>query len=85
MLKTTLARFARPTLKPMENFLATVSNFGMSSPYYSRLVKLYIPAALMVIMARQRMRFVAVCTKRTFIGSISPNVMYIFLLIRLRP
>ena len=44
-----------------------------------------MPAVLMVIITRQRMRFVAVCTKSKFIGSISPNVMYIFLLIRLRP
>ena len=83
MLKTTVPRFERPTRKPSKYFEVQVVKSGITMPMDSSAENSHKPDPFNHITVKQRAKLTMVCTKSRFIGSMSPNQAYIFLLIKL--
>ena len=85
MLKMTVKRFERPTRRPRFCFAISGSYTGTTTPQDARPEKSHIPAVFSPTTARHRVKLTIVCTKRRFMGSMSPNRVYIDLLTKLTP
>ena len=85
MLKITVKRFERPTRRPRFCFAISELYSGTTTPQDARPEKSLTPAVFSPTATKQRAKLTIVCTKSRFMGSMSPNRVYIDLLTKLTP